>query len=133
VENSYKEIEAAIEVALAGSLIDKEDIHKFKNIIERFRLFDSEIQAQTILTIINVYLNQDRPNGYSITDLAGDLGLSQASASRNAMLWSKLTRNKEVGPDYMVAIECPVNRSRKRLSLSKKGLSYLGKIFPKEH
>jgi len=53
-------------------------------------------RAQTILTIINVYLNQNRFNGYSGTDLADDLGLSQASASRNVMLWSKLTRKKDV-------------------------------------
>ena len=132
MENKYEETEDAIRFALAGSLIDKEDIHKFKNIIERFRLFDSEIQAQTILTIINVFLNQNRFNGYSGTDLADDLGLSQASASRNVMLWSKLTRKKEVGPDYLVATECPVNRSRKRISLSKKGLRYLGKIFPNQ-
>jgi len=109
--------------------INKSEVLQLKKLIERFRLFDSEIQAQTILTILNVYLYQDHPDGYSITALADELGVSQASASRNAMLWSKLTRKKEPGPDYIASKECPVNRSRKRLSLTKRGVNYLENVF----
>ena len=110
--------------------INTQEVLRLKKLIEQFRLFDNEIQAQTILTILNVYLNQDHPDGYSVTDMSKELGISQAAASRNIMLWSKLTRKKEVGPDFVAAKECPVNRSRKRLSLTVRGIKYLGNIFP---
>jgi len=110
--------------------MNKKQAIEFKKVIEQFRLIDPEIQAQTILTLINTYLNQEKTDGYSVTDMANELGLSQASASRNVMVWSKLTRKKQAGPDFIAATECPVNRSRKRLSLTQKGINFLELLFP---
>jgi len=110
--------------------INKEEVIKLKNLIEQFRLHDSEMQLQTVVALLNTHLRQDHPDGYSVKDMAKDLGLSQASASRNWMVWSKLTRQRTPGPDFIQAIECPNNRSRKRLSLTYKGIKFLEHLFP---
>jgi len=88
------------------------------------------MQLQTVLALLNVHLSGDDPDGYSIKDMAKSLGLSQASASRNWMVWSQLTRQRTPGPDFVEATECPTNRSRKRLSLTNKGIKFLEHLFP---
>jgi DNA-binding MarR family transcriptional regulator len=105
------------------------NIKSFKNVIEKLRLIDPEVQAQTIMALILIYFKENQPNGYSVTDLAEDLSISQASASRNWMVWSRLTRARKPGPDFVVAIECPTNRARKRLQLTDKGREYLETVF----
>jgi DNA-binding MarR family transcriptional regulator len=105
------------------------NIKQFKKIMEQFRVLDSELQAQTILALVLVYFNENNPDGYSVGDLADDLGVSHASASRNWMVWSKLTRSRKVGPDYITAIECLHNRARKRLSLTPKGKACIESMF----
>jgi len=110
--------------------INREEVIQLKNLIEQFRLHDSEMQLQTVLALLNTYLREDHPDGYSVKDMANDLGLSQASASRNWMVWSKLTRQRTPGPDFITATECPTNRSRKRLALTFKGVKFLEHLFP---
>jgi DNA-binding MarR family transcriptional regulator len=110
--------------------MNKQEIKQFMALIQQFRTVDPEMQAQTILTILNVALHEEHPDGYCIKDLSEQLGLTQASASRNVMSWSHLTRAKVKGPDFIQALECPVNRSRKRLSMTLKGRLFLESIFP---
>ncbi len=105
------------------------DIKKFRKVIEALRLIDGEVQAQTIMALILVYFKGAQPHGYSVTDLAEDLDISQASASRNWMVWSRLTRARKVGPDFIEAVECSENRARKRLHLTPKGVKYLEALF----
>lgn len=112
--------------------MNKTHIKEFKRLIETFRVFDPEMQAQQILTLLNIALHQDHPDGYSCRELADELKLTQASSSRNMMSWSSLNRRKQPGPDLVVARECPVNRSRKRLFLTDKGTRFLEGLFPVE-
>lgn len=112
------------------SKINRTEVIRLKALIEQFRLHDSEMQLQTVMSLLNTYLKADHPDGYSVKDMSEDLGLSQASASRNWMVWSKLTRQRTPGPDFIQALECPLNRSRKRLSLTYKGIKFLEHLFP---
>jgi len=112
-----------------NEMINKNEALKVINVIEQFRLIDTEIQAQQILTILNVYIRQHKREGYSVRELSDDLNTTQASASRNAMSWQKINRSKKLGPDFVQALECSYNRSRKRLSLTTKGTSFLENIF----
>jgi DNA-binding MarR family transcriptional regulator len=110
--------------------MNKTRLKEFQQLIEKFRVYDPEMQCQQILTLLNVCLKQNHPDGYSVRELADELKLTQASASRNMMQWSKLTRRKQAGPDMIKATECPVNRSRKRLFLTGKGERFLEGLFP---
>lgn len=88
---------------------------------EQFRAINPAMPVQQVQTFIFVCENQDNHDGVSIKDIAEGLGFSQASASRNVAAFTAWTRHKREGPDLLVAIEDPQNRTIKKVSLTAKG------------
>ena len=104
-------------------------LKEFSKTIQAFRLFDNEVQAQTVLTLLLIAQKEGRDGGYCIKDVADDLGISQASASRNVMVWSKVTRKRTPGPDLVLAKEDYNHRARKNITLTARGKKFLATLF----
>ena len=96
-------------------------ISNYFEAFEELRKINPQMGVQQAQTFIFVCGNEDNPEGVCIKDIANSLGFSQASASRNVAAFTNWTRHKREGPDLLVAVEDPQNRTLKKVSLTSKG------------
>ena len=99
-------------------------IEKGVRLLAAFRGLDPEIPA----TVAAVFMTVAAQEGMTMKELADELGISQASCSRNVAYLSKVHRLHKPGLDLMVATEDPLERRRKVLKLSPKGKRFLEKV-----
>ena len=90
--------------------------------IEHFRFIDSGMHAQAM--IIFLHIAKSNPEPVAMSDLSERIGITQASVSRNVALLSSLTRYKTKGPNLLEAYEDVMERRRKLVKLTRRGLSY---------
>lgn len=94
------------------------ELHKILAILEELRKLDAEMQLQTAATFILV---AQRDGGITMKELADQLGISQASCSRNVAALSRWHRLNKPGHDLVIATEDPAERRRKIVFLTPKG------------
>lgn len=92
------------------------------NAIEHFRFIDSGMHAQAMIIFLQVA--KDDPEPIAMSELSERIGITQASVSRNVALLSSLTRYKTKGPDLLEAYEDVMERRRKLVKLTRRGLKY---------
>jgi len=90
---------------------------KLYRAVEEMRKIDPEMQAHTINIFLMVCMNP----GITMKDLGNQLGLSQATMSRNIAALGKVHRLNRPGYDLVQAEEDPVERRRKIVNLTAKG------------
>lgn len=90
---------------------------KLYRAIEEMRKIDPEMQAHTINIFIVVCMNP----GITMKDLGQQLGVSQATMSRNIAALGKVHRLNRPGYDLVEAQEDPAERRRKIVHLTPKG------------
>lgn len=95
-------------------------IKSLMNLVEELRKLDPEMQLQTVQVLLAVAHAGDA--GVPMTNLADNLGISQASASRNvAALGNKLNRHKQPGLGLLESKEDPADYRRKIVKVTAKG------------
>ena len=99
--------------------LDTKCLHKISSLLNEFRKLDNEMPIQQALTFIWVALRE--ADGVNIKDVADNLGISQASASRNVNAFMKINRYRRTGHDLIETHEDPMHRSRKLCNLTHKG------------
>lgn len=103
-------------------------INKLISFIEEFRKLDPEMPLQMAQTFLFVSTKPD-DNLASVKDVADHLGVSQASASRNVMALTDVSRHRRDGHDLLRTFENPVNRTQKLIEVTPKGKRVLSTIF----
>lgn len=91
-------------------------------IVERFREFDGEMQAQAMAVLLKVAKS---PLPIKMHDIAVELGLSQSTISRNVAYLGDWNRRKEAGHQLVEAYEDPAERRRKLVRLTAKGKRFV--------
>ena len=91
-------------------------------IIERFREIDSEMQAQSMAVLLKVAKS---PLPLKMGEIAEELGLSQATISRNVAYLGDWNRHKQAGHKLVEAYEDPAERRRKLVRLTAKGKRFV--------
>tara|TARA_B100001250_G_scaffold395315_1_gene400084 strand:+ start:770 stop:1096 length:327 start_codon:yes stop_codon:yes gene_type:complete len=92
------------------------------NVIEHFRLIDSGMHAQSMS--IFLYVAEYDPKAVAMQEIAQEIGVSQASVSRNVALLSSTTRYRTKGPNLLQAAEDPNERRSKLVTLTHKGRKF---------
>jgi DNA-binding MarR family transcriptional regulator len=97
-------------------------------LIEEFRKLDSEMQAQTMMTLL--YIAQRNSQGIPVTvkEVGDFLGITSASASRNVAALSKFSRHNKAGHDLITTYENPERRIEKFIELTAKGKRVISTI-----
>lgn len=90
---------------------------KIYRAVEELRKIDPEMQAHTINIFLVVCMNP----GITMKDLGQQLGVSQATMSRNIAALGKVHRLNRPGLDLVEAQEDPAERRRKIVNLTPKG------------
>tara|TARA_E500000081_G_scaffold146870_1_gene170426 strand:- start:44 stop:370 length:327 start_codon:yes stop_codon:yes gene_type:complete len=103
--------------------------NKLLNAIEHFRFIDSGMHAQAMCIFLQVA--EQHPNEVAMADLSTKIGVSQASVSRNVALLSSLTRYKTKGPNLLEAYEDKMERRRKLVKLTNRGLKFYNDLKDK--
>lgn len=98
---------------------ETKSLNQIIRLLNEFRKLDSEMPIQQALTLVWVVLKE--ADGVNIKDISDNLGISQASASRNVNAFMKLNRYRRTGHDLIETHEDPMHRSRKLCSLTQKG------------
>ena len=101
------------------------EINSLMKAIDVIRTSSDDMPAQQIQTFLCVAL---RP-GITMEDLGQDVGISQASVSRNIASLGKWHRLGKPGADYVEAIEDPRERRRKIIYLTHKGRKVMEKAL----
>jgi DNA-binding MarR family transcriptional regulator len=97
------------------------DVNVLIRELEKFKKISSEVQVATILTLH--YIGR---RGICIQkDIERELGLSNASASRNINYW---TRTGNRGLDFIERFEDPDDRRHNRLRLTDDGRAFFDRI-----
>jgi len=94
---------------------------KAMRVIEEFRKLDTEMQAQTMLTLLFIAQKNDQKIPVTVKEVGEYLGITSASASRNIAALSKYSRHKKDGHDLIVTYENPERRIEKFIELTPKG------------
>ena len=98
---------------------------RLSNFIEEFRKVDSEMQAQTMLTLLYVARMEKTDKPATIKDVGEYLGVTSASASRNVASLAQWSRHQRAGHDLIEANEDPSFRSQKLITLTSKGRRFI--------
>ena len=99
---------------------------KILKVIDAFRHFYPELQAQTMCVFLHIA--KEHPERLPMAELAGLVGISQASCSRNVALLSSWTRYRTKGPGLIDAKEDPMERRSKLVSLTSRGSKLYNEI-----
>jgi len=91
-------------------------------VIERLREVDAEMQIQSAAVLLRVAANEVP---MKMKDIASDLGISQASVSRNIGYLGGVNRHHEKGHNLVEAYEDPNERRRKLCKLTPKGKRFI--------
>ena len=94
---------------------------KVIRIIEEFRKLDSEMQAQTMLTLLFIARKGELGSPPTVREVGEYLGVTGASASRNVASLSKHHRHNKAGHDLVYSYENPAKRIEKFIELTPKG------------
>ena len=94
-------------------------------LIERFRMLDSEIQAQSMAVLLKV---AKHPVPIKMAEIAEELGLSQSTVSRNVAYLGDWNRHKTKGHELVEAFEDPMERRRKLVRLTAKGKRFVNEL-----
>jgi len=97
------------------------EILKLMNIIEEFRKLDTEMQAQSMLTLCIVSQGDEADSLVTVKEIGEKLGITSASASRNVSVLSKWSRHDREGHNLVEAFENPKRRVEKFVRLTHKG------------
>lgn len=103
-------------------------INKLMMFIEEFRKLDPEMPLQMAQTFLYVSTKPE-DNPPTVKDVAGYLGVSQASASRNVMALTDVSRHRREGHDLLRTSENPLNRTQKLIEVTPKGKRVLSSIL----
>ncbi len=98
--------------------------HKAAAIIEEFRKLNPEMQAQQMAIFLTVAAKPD----LTITELAKLTGQASSSVSRNVAALGKTHRKGLPGLDILMAVEDPMDRRNKRISMTPKGVMVMNSI-----
>ncbi|MDX0260538.1 winged helix DNA-binding protein [Sinorhizobium meliloti] len=99
------------------SITDNKNVRRLITVLEEFRKFDPEMQAQAIVLFLTVV---SRP-GITMKELIQATGLASSSVSRNVSAFSERHRNGEPGHNLLRSYEDPADRRTKRIELTPKG------------
>jgi len=102
--------------------------NKLFDALDYLRSFDAEMPIQTIMTLLLIYKHQDDERGISIKDIADQLNISGAAASRNVSKLTKAGVKSMGGLNLVTTKEDPMYRVRKTIRLTQKGESVMRKI-----
>lgn len=97
------------------------ELVKAIRLIEEFRKLDSEMQAQTMLTLLYIAQRNDQQIPVTVKEVGEFLGITSASASRNIAALSKFSRHNKAGHDLINTYENPERRIEKFIELTPKG------------
>jgi len=103
--------------AIAMSAINKRDLMRVFKIIEEFRKIYPDMQMQTAGVFVTIAMNE----GITIKDLGSRCDLAQSTCSRNVSLVSDKLRFDKQGYGLVEAMEDPMERRRKIITLTPKG------------
>jgi len=90
--------------------------------MEQFRNLNPNMPIQQAQTFLYICQHENNPDGLTIKDISDALGFSHASASRNVAAFTDWSRHRRSGHDLVVALEDPMDRSRKLVSLNAQGV-----------
>jgi DNA-binding MarR family transcriptional regulator len=102
---------------LIGDLTMPSPLMRMYEAVQMFRELDSEIQAQAMSLFLCVAENP----GITMQKAAKLLAVSQSSISRNAMLLSRLRRDRKPGLELLETRDNPDNLREKMMELTPKG------------
>ena len=94
--------------------------------IDKFRSLNNEIQAQTMQTFLYVAMSDQRV--IPMQDMGKELGLSQASVSRNISFFNKVNRHRKKGVGLLSTREDPKERRRKLVHLTNPGVKFFNEL-----
>jgi DNA-binding MarR family transcriptional regulator len=94
-------------------------------LVERFRMVDAEIQAQSMAVLLKV---AKHPVPIKMAEIAEELGLSQSTVSRNVAYLGDWNRHKTKGHQMVEAFEDPMERRRKLVRLTAKGKRFIAEL-----
>ena len=94
-------------------------------LVERFRMVDAEIQAQSMAVLLKV---AKHPVPIKMAEIAEELGLSQSTVSRNVAYLGDWNRHKTKGHQMVEAFEDPMERRRKLVRLTAKGKRFITEL-----
>jgi len=97
------------------------ELPKVIRIIEEFSKLDSEMQAQTMLTLLFIARKGELGSPPTVREVGEYLGVTGASASRNVAALSKHHRHNKAGHDLVYSYENPAKRIEKFIELTPKG------------
>lgn len=97
--------------------------------VESFAEIDPEMQLATMLTFLYI-----ARRGVCIQqDIERELGLSNASASRNVSYWTAFKAYKKPGVGFVERTEDPKDRRQRLLRLTKEGKEFYEKLMSREY
>lgn len=97
--------------------------------VEGFASIDPEMQLNTMLTFLYI-----ARRGVCIQqDIERELGLSNATASRNVSYWTAQKAYNKPGVGFVERMEDPKDRRQRLLRLTKEGKAFFDRIQEREY
>lgn len=100
------------------------NVNDLRNALEVFAEIDPEIQLQTMLVLLHVA----SVGSCSQKSLETALGLSPASASRNASYWTDRRFDRKPGAGFIRKDDDPHDQRTKNLTLTSKGTHFIEQL-----
>jgi DNA-binding MarR family transcriptional regulator len=97
------------------------ELNRAIRFIEEFRKLDSEMQAQTMMTLLFIAQRNSKEIPVTVKEVGDFLGVTSASASRNVAVLGKFSRHNKPGHDLITTYENPERRIEKFIELTAKG------------
>jgi DNA-binding MarR family transcriptional regulator len=97
------------------------ELNRAIRFIEEFRKLDSEMQAQTMMTLLFIAQKNSQEIPVTVKEVGDFLGVTSASASRNVAVLGKFSRHNKPGHDLIMTYENPERRIEKFIELTPKG------------
>jgi DNA-binding MarR family transcriptional regulator len=102
---------------------EKRNLEHLIGLLDNFRKLDTEMPIQHVVSFLNIALNEEKEDGFSVQDLENLIHLSQSATSRNVQALSKWFKPNIPGHDLVESYENPMDRRKKVVRLNAKGRS----------
>lgn len=101
----------------------------FRKALEAATVFDVNMQASTLLTLLLAAEHEEDPDGFSTGDVQAALGVSNGTASRNLQFWEKGNAAMPAGGMEYIRIGMdPMDRRKRTIALTPKGEAFIRKL-----
>lgn len=95
-------------------------------VLEEFHKIEPDITITSMLALL--YVNEKDGQSGNQTYVSSQLKMTGATASRAISYWAPYKSPRVKGQDMLESIPDPVNRRYRQVTLTRKGLDFIGKL-----